>query len=177
GGLHPPSMSTLAPEGDAPAIAGEGRVHAAAAPGPEALTEVVDQYCVRCHSERRMTGNLSLEEFRVEDAAAQAEVAERVIRKLRADMMPPPGANRPAGDTLVALVEAIEQTVDAAAEGRPAAGDRPFQRLNRAEYARAVEGLFGIEVDASQWLPADQISASFDNIADVQTFSPTLMDA
>ncbi len=176
GGLHPPSTSARAPGGDAPAIAGEGPVHAAA-PDAEALTEVVDQYCVRCHSERRMTGNLSLEEFRVEDAATQAEVAERVIRKLRADMMPPPGANRPAGDTLVALVEAIEQTVDDAAEGRTAAGNRPFQRLNRAEYARAVEGLFGIEVDASQWLPADQISASFDNIADVQTFSPTLMDA
>jgi hypothetical protein len=142
-----------------------------------AMDEVVDRYCVRCHSERRMTGNLSLEDFAVSEAVQRAEVAERVIRKLRADMMPPPGANRPAGDTLVALVETLERTIDEAAASEPRPGERPFQRLNRAEYERAVEDLFGIQVDAGQWLPLDQISASFDNVADVQGFSATLMDA
>ncbi|MEX2473103.1 MAG: DUF1592 domain-containing protein [Gemmatimonadota bacterium] len=142
-----------------------------------AMDDVVDQYCVRCHSERRMTGNLSLEDFAVTEAVQQAEVAERVIRKLRADMMPPPGANRPAGDTLVALVETLERTIDEAAASEPRPGERPFQRLNRAEYERAVEDLFGIKIDAGQWLPLDQISASFDNVADVQGFSATLMDA
>jgi len=143
----------------------------------EALDEVVDRYCVRCHSERRLTGNLSLEEFSVSQAVEQAEVAERMIRKLRADMMPPPGANRPAGDSLVALVETLERTIDDAAARAPNPGNRPFQRLNRAEYERAIEDLFGVQVDAGQWLPLDQISASFDNVADVQAFSPTLMDA
>lgn len=142
-----------------------------------AMDDVVDRYCVRCHSERRMTGNLSLEDFAVSEAVQRAEVAERVIRKLRADMMPPPGANRPAGDTLVALVETLERTIDEAAASEPRPGERPFQRLNRAEYERAVEDLFGLEVDAGQWLPLDQISASFDNVADVQGFSATLMDA
>lgn len=142
-----------------------------------AMDEVVDRYCVRCHSERRMTGNLSLESFSVTEAVAQAEVAERVIRKLRADMMPPPGANRPAGDTLVALVRTLEQTIDQAAASDPRPGERPFQRLNRAEYERAISDLFGLQVDAGQWLPLDQISASFDNVADVQGFSATLMDA
>ncbi|MDZ7779028.1 MAG: DUF1592 domain-containing protein [Gemmatimonadota bacterium] len=151
--------------------------HLASAAEVEELDEVVDQYCVRCHSERRLTGNLSLEEFAVGSAVEQAEVAERVIRKLRADMMPPPGANRPAGDTLVTLVETLEQTIDEAAAREPRPGKRPFQRLNRAEYEQAVENLFGIEIDAGQWLPSDQISESFDNIADVQTFSPTLMDS
>jgi hypothetical protein len=151
--------------------------HAAARMDAEALDEVVDRYCVRCHSERRLTGNLSLEEFAVANAVEQSEISERVIRKLRADMMPPPGANRPAGDSLVALVETLERTIDEAAAGEPRPGDRPFQRLNRAEYQRAIADLFGVQVDAGQWLPLDQISASFDNVADVQAFSPTLMDA
>jgi hypothetical protein len=152
---------------------------AAVAHGTEAkaLDEVVDQYCVRCHSERRLTGNLSLEDFSVSQAVEQSEVAERVIRKLRADMMPPPGANRPAGDSLLVLVETLERTIDEAAAREPRPGDRPFQRLNRAEYEQAIEDLFGVQVDAGQWLPLDQISASFDNVADVQAFSPTLMDA
>lgn len=159
-------------------VSAAGRAaHGVAAVESEALDEVVDRYCVRCHSERRLTGNLSLETFSVDEAVAQAETAERVIRKLRADMMPPPGASRPAGDTLVALVEALERTIDEAAAREPRPGDRPFQRLNRAEYERAIEGLFGLQVDAGQWLPLDQISASFDNVADVQAFSPTLMDA
>lgn len=154
-----------------------GGVHASAAVSAEALDDVVDRFCVRCHSERRLTGNLSLEGFAVGEAVEQAEVAERVIRKLRADMMPPPGANRPAGDTLGILVETLERTIDEAAAREPRPGDRPFQRLNRAEYERAIADLFGIQVDAGQWLPLDQISASFDNVADVQGFSATLMDA
>lgn len=160
----------------APTVA-SALAHASPSVELEALDQVVDQYCVRCHSERRLTGNLSLEGFAVSQAVEQAEVAERVIRKLRADMMPPPGANRPAGDSLLALVETLEQTIDASAASESRPGDRPFQRLNRAEYQRAIEDLFGVQVDAGQWLPLDQISASFDNVADVQGFSATLMDA
>ena len=54
-------------------------------------------------------------------------------------------------------------------------GRRSFQRLNRAEYAAAIEALFGIDVDVAAYLPADTISASFDNIADVQMPSATVM--
>jgi len=146
-------------------------------PSDAALSEVVQEYCVRCHDDRRLRGDLSLERFTVEDAPTQAETAERVIRKLRAGMMPPPGARRPAGDTLVALAVAIEEAVDAAATGRPRPGNRPFQRVNRAEYERLIEQILGLTVDASDWLPPDQISSSFDNVADVQAVSPTLMDA
>ncbi|MEM7415887.1 MAG: DUF1592 domain-containing protein [Gemmatimonadota bacterium] len=143
----------------------------------EAMTEVVQQYCTRCHSDARLRGDLSLEDFSVENAASDPAVAERMIRKLRAGMMPPPGARRPAGDTLVTLVESLEEVIDDAAEGRTSPGNRPFQRVNRAEYERLVDELFGLTVDASTWLPEDQISASFDNVADVQGISATLMDA
>jgi len=97
-----------------------------------ALTEVVEEYCVRCHNQRRLRGDLSLEGFDVEEAATRAMVAERMIRKLRAGMMPPPGAARPEADTLVALAETLEQIIDGAAGATPRPGNRPFQRVNRA---------------------------------------------
>lgn len=161
----PSARSALAAEASAVAV------------WPEPLDDVVERYCQRCHNERRLRGNLSLEGFRVEAAAEGAEIAERMILKLRAGMMPPPGSRRPVGDTLEALAEALEEVVDAAAATRRSPGNRPFQRLNRPEYARLIQDMLGLTVDAGEWLPADQISASFDNIADVQTVSPTLMDA
>ena len=140
-------------------------------------TEVVQRVCVRCHNERRLTGNLSLEGFVVEEADSNADIAERMVRKLRAGMMPPPGTRRPAGDTLVALVERLEEILDGAAADRPDPGQRTFQRLNRAEYSRAIHDLLGLAVDAGDWLPLDQMSANFDNIADVQAMSPTLVES
>ena len=142
-----------------------------------ALDDVLARYCVRCHNDRRLVGNLSLEGFETARAPAAAETAERMIRKLRAGMMPPPGARRPAGDTLTALAHFLEESIDEAAAARPRPGSRPFQRLNRAEYARVVRDVFGLTVDPAAWLPEDQISAGFDNVADAQGLSPTLMDA
>ena len=147
------------------------------APVTAAMTELVQEYCVRCHNDRRLRGDLSLEDFSVEGAAAEAPIAERMIRKLRAGMMPPPGARRPAADSLVTLAETLEEIIDEAAAGRPNPGNRPFQRVNRAEYERLVGQLFDLDIDASNWLPEDQISASFDNVADAQAISATLMDA
>ena len=145
--------------------------------GSAALDEIVERYCTRCHSERRLRGNLSLEGFDITRAAENAETAERMIRKLRAGMMPPPGARRPADDTLTALAQFLEDVVDEAAAARPHAGTRPFQRLNRAEYARVVHDLLGLTVDPEDWLPPDRISDGFDNIAEAQTLTATLMDA
>jgi hypothetical protein len=143
------------------------------------LTTVVQTYCRTCHNDRTRNGNLSLEGFDVATVAGSAETAdtgEKMIRKLRAKMMPPPGARRPAVETLGALVDALETTLDAAAAAKPNPGHRTFQRLNRAEYARAVRDLLGLEIDAGDFLPLDTMSANFDNIADVQILSPTLLD-
>ncbi len=140
-------------------------------------TEVVQRVCVRCHNDRRLVGNLSLEGFTVEEAGGNADIAERMVRKLRAGMMPPPGTRRPAGDTLVVLAERLESILDVTAAGRPNPGPRTFQRLNRPEYERAVHDLLELDVDAGDWLPLDQMSANFDNIADVQVMSPTLVES
>ena len=138
---------------------------------------VLEEYCVRCHSERRLRGNLSLEGFDAAEPHLTGDVAEKIIVKLRAGMMPPPGVSRPEGDTLRALVESLEQRMDAAAGRDPNPGGRSFQRLNQTEYARSVNDLLGLEIDASAFLPLDTKSANFDNIADVQMLSPTLLDA
>ncbi len=140
-------------------------------------TEVVQRVCARCHNDRRLVGNLSLEDFDVAAADQAPEIAERMVRKLRAGMMPPPGVRRPAGDTLLNLVETLEGVLDAAAAERPNPGVRTFQRLNRPEYEVAVQDLLGLSVDAGEWLPLDQMSANFDNIADVQALSPTLVES
>lgn len=139
--------------------------------------EVVQQYCVRCHNERRLIGNLSLEEFDATDPVADVVVAEKMIRKLRAGMMPPPGARRPDSQVLQGLAASMEETIDDAASRSPNPGSRTFQRLNRAEYERAVHDLLGIEIDASAYLPGETVSAGFDNIADVQNLSATLLEA
>ncbi|MDH3731952.1 MAG: DUF1592 domain-containing protein [Gemmatimonadota bacterium] len=141
------------------------------------LNEVVQGVCVRCHNDDRLRGNLSLEEFDAHRPDEYGEVAEKMIRKLRAGMMPPPGTRAPGADTLLSLAEGLEEILDEAAIDRPNPGRRTFQRLNRPEYERAVLDLLGLDVDAGDWLPLDQMSANFDNIADVQALSPTLIDA
>ena len=143
----------------------------------DSLTAVVQQYCVNCHNDERLRGNLTLEDFEVERAVEWAETAEKMIVKLRAGMMPLPGARRPSPDTLLALVETLESLIDEEAAEHPNPGQRTFQRMNRAEYSRAVEDLLDLKVDAGDYLPLDPKSANFDNIADVQMFSPTLMAA
>ena len=139
--------------------------------------ETVEEFCVRCHNDRRLRGNLSLEGFDADDPASDAELAEKMIRKLRAGMMPPSGSRRPEEAVLEALAVSMEEGVDAAAREAPDPGSRPFQRLNRAEYEHAVFDLLGLQVDASAYLPNETVSAGFDNIADVQTLSATLLDA
>ena len=134
------------------------------------------QYCAGCHSEKGKAGGLSLADFDPAHAEQRAEVAEKVIRKIRAGMMPPPGARRPEAAVLTALATSLETTVDAAASLHPNPGHRTFQRLSRAEYARSVAELLDVDVDVAAFLPPDTISFGFDNMAEVQDLSPTLME-
>jgi len=142
----------------------------------EALNRVVQGLCLLCHNDQALTGNLSLAGFDVAHAEQKPDVAERVIRKLRAGMMPPPGVPRPGGDTMLALVETIERRLDQAAAAAPSPGTRTFQRLNREEYQVSIRELLGLEIDAGEFLPLDTKSANFDNIADVQMPSATLVE-
>jgi hypothetical protein len=154
-----------------------GTVSVAATAVTRTPTEVIERYCVRCHNERRLAGNLTLETFVVASAHERAQTAEQMILKLRAGMMPPPGARRPAGDTLRTLAEALEAVIDEAAIADPNPGVRRFQRLNRAEYERVIRDLLALDVAAGRWLPPDTYLGSFDNLSAAQGLSPTLLEA
>jgi mono/diheme cytochrome c family protein len=143
---------------------------------PAAQAELVKQYCTGCHNDRGKAGELTLAGWDVTRASSERELTEKMIHKLRAGMMPPSGARRPAPEQISQLVSALESRMDALAAADPNPGWRPFQRLNRAEYAREIKHLLDLDVDVTAFLPADTISDGFDNVADVQTFSPTLME-
>jgi hypothetical protein len=143
----------------------------------DAQNKLVSYYCSTCHDDEAKPGGLSLQNFDGARIGEDAAVAEKMIRKLRTGMMPPPAAKeRPDDATLQAFAAALETTIDTAAALHPNPGSRPFQRLNRAEYRRAVEDLLGIDVDVTAFLPPDSLSQGFDNVADAQTFSATLME-
>jgi mono/diheme cytochrome c family protein len=140
---------------------------------------LVKQYCTGCHSDRGKAGQLTLASFDATKAADADHLVttEKMIRKLRAGMMPPATARRPEPEQVKALVTALEARVDRAALVSNNPGSRPFQRLNRAEYARAVKDMLGIDIDVAGMLPADTLSNGFDNVADAQNFSTTLLES
>jgi len=177
GSLGPVSSDRVTQESALHLLAPPAPIVAAGAAGA-ALTdnEVIQQYCVRCHNERRLLGNMSLEEFDATDAPSNGELAEKMIRKLRAGLMPPPGTSRPDEETLLGLVESLEGQMDRAAAQNPNPGRRTFQRLNRAEYQASIRDLLDLEIDPGAYLPLDTKSANFDNIADAQLLSATLTD-
>jgi mono/diheme cytochrome c family protein len=151
--------------------------HAAAATTVAAeQTAVVKQYCSTCHSERGKAGGISFANFDAAKIEENGELTEKMVRKLRAGMMPPAGARRPEPAVIQAMVASFESRMDKLAALNPNPGSRPFQRLNRAEYQNAVHDLLNVDVDVTTYLPPDTISHGFDNVADSQSFSPTLMD-
>ena len=149
--------------------------HAPAVMSPAAQNDTLQKFCGDCHNDIDLKGEMSLDGFNPARAGEKAELGEKIVSKLRTGLMPPKDMPQPDEATRLALATALETTLDAAAAARPNPGRRPFQRLNRAEYAAAIRALFGLDVDVSAYLPADTISAGFDNIADVQMPSATVM--
>ena len=142
----------------------------------EMMNNLLVEYCQVCHNDEALTGGLTLETFDAAELERSTEVAEKIIRKLRAGMMPPSYAPQPEPVNVGTMLSTLENRIDGIASKKPNPGRRTFQRLNRAEYVRSVRDLLALDVDVDALLPSDTISHSFDNIADVQTLSPTLMD-
>lgn len=136
----------------------------------------VDRYCGGCHNERAKAGNLVLNTLDVSRPADHADVWEKVVRKVRAGMMPPSGAPRPERAMLDAFAAKLETDLDRAAADRPNPGSPALHRLNRTEYANAIRDLLAVEVDAATLLPADDSSEGFDNIASALGVSPALVE-
>ncbi|HEY2845570.1 MAG TPA: DUF1587 domain-containing protein, partial [Bryobacteraceae bacterium] len=148
-----------------------------AASSAAAHRATLDRYCVTCHNDKLKTANLSLQNLDLTTAGNHPEIWERVIRKLRAGMMPPPGAPRPEFAKYEELRDWLETQMDRHAAQHPDPGSVVMHRLNRTEYANAVRDLLDLEIDAATLLPADDAARGFDNVAGSLTISPTLLEA
>jgi hypothetical protein len=137
----------------------------------------VTHYCVSCHDDIERTADLSLQSVSLASVGEHAATWEKVVRKLRAGMMPPADGPRPEPEVRLALTAWLEQELDQVAAAAPNPGrTEPFHRLNRAEYRNAVRDLLDLEVNVAELLPADDASYGFDNIAGVLKLSPTLLE-
>src|SRR5215475_11810013 len=160
----PPIQRAAVPSAD-PSTAGKYRA-------------VLDKYCVTCHSDRAKRANLTLEKLDLTTAADHAELWEKVIRKLRAGVMPPPSMPRPPLADYEGLRDWLENEIDQKAAARgPNAGSVVLHRLNRTEYANVIRDLLDIEIDPAKFLPPDDSARGFDNVAGSLTISPTLLEA
>jgi len=159
-----------------PSASSPPQVQPVASAAPASDNALVNQYCVTCHNQRLKTGGLSLEAISFSNIPEGAEVWEKVIRKVRAGMMPPPGMPRPAQPTLDALVGHLESAIDQAALASPVLRKATMHRLNRSEYGNAIRDLFALDVDVSTLLPPDEEAYGFDNNATVLNISTSLME-
>ena len=139
--------------------------------------DLIQTYCGDCHNDQMKRGSVSFDHFDFAKADKDVELVEKMIRKLQAGMMPPPGNDRPNPAEYASLIAALEAKADGAASAHPNPGTKIFPRLNRTEYRNSIRALLDLDVDPGAWLPLDQKSANFDNIADVQALSPTLLEA
>ena len=139
-----------------------------AAPAP-----VLQKYCVTCHNQTLRTAGLALDTVNVAKPAANPEVWERVIAKLRAGSMPPPGMPRPDAATYHAIAGWLESELDRTWAATPNPGrTNAVHRLNRTEYNNAIRDLFALDINVTSLLPGDETAdGSFDNFADVLTVS------
>jgi hypothetical protein len=149
-------------------------------PSPEELaakhTETINRYCLDCHNSIDREAGLVLEQRDFGEIAADPEIGEKMLRKLRGNLMPPPGGPRPDAETVHELVASLESSLDSAAAAAPILPRAPIHRLNRTEYGNAIRDLLALEVDVSELLPADDEGYGFDNIADILRVSPSLLE-
>lgn len=137
---------------------------------------LLDHYCVTCHNEKLKTAALMLDKADVGKVPEDTALWEKVVVKLRARAMPPAGMPRPDAATYDSFASYLESALDLSAEANPNPGRPAIHRLNRAEYANAIRDLLAIRIDASSLLPADDSGYGFDNIADVLSVSPVLLE-
>ncbi len=143
---------------------------------PAEFQPVLNKYCITCHNQRLLTGGLALDTADLTKVADDAQLWEKVVRKLAAGAMPPAGVPRPDAATHAALLSSLEATLDRAARTAPNPGPPTLRRLNRFEYANAVRDLLALDVDSTVLLPPDDSSSGFDNNSDVLGVSPLLLE-
>lgn len=151
--------------------------HTASTSSVAANKALLEENCVFCHDDQQKNGNLSLEDVDLSRPGQHAAKLEKVILKLRSGMMPPAGMPRPDAATLSGFVRDLESGIDKAAAASPNPGRPILHRLNRTEYANSIRELLDLKVDVESLLPPDDMSEGYDNMSDVLTVSPTLLES
>ena len=137
---------------------------------------MIDSYCVDCHNDIDFTGDLSFEGREPGDIHLDPAIWETVVHKLRIGLMPPREEPQPSAETRQAFLGALIGSLDSAAAEQPYAAVTKVHRMNRAEYANAIRDLLGVEADIAEQLPSDGGDFGFDNIGEVLTTSPMLLE-
>jgi mono/diheme cytochrome c family protein len=157
------------------AVAQAPAAGAAAAGAVDQHREMLSTYCFDCHNGTVKAGGLALDALSLNAATGNAQIWEKVLRKLRGRLMPPPGNQQPPQKDIDAFTSWMEAALDAK-PGPVTAGYVPVERLNRTEYAASVKDLLAVDVDEKDILPQDVQVEGFDNIASVLTTSPAFLD-
>jgi len=139
------------------------------------LDGLLQEYCTKCHNFDDYAGGIDLESITPNNIDEHVETGEKVIRRLRAGMMPPVGEPRPDSATMQALASALETRIDTTSEIKP--GRPGMHRLNRTEYGNAIRDLLAIQINPADYFPADDSSRGFDNQAGTLSLSPALLEA
>jgi cytochrome c5 len=137
---------------------------------------LLDKYCVTCHNSKTKIAGLMLDRADLSNVAGDAEMWEKVVRKLRTGAMPPLGMPKPEKANVDSFVAWLETSIDKAAAAHPNPGRPALHRLNRAEYANAIRDMLALDIDSAAFLPADDASYGFDNVASVLGLSPALQE-
>ena len=170
------SAALLSVVGDVKASEGQGGRVIPSISSVSSQQAVLDTYCVTCHNEKLRTAGLLLDKADAGHPADNPAIWEKVLRKLRTREMPPPRMPRPDDVTTDSLANYLETALDQAAKTRPNPGRPGVYRLNRSQYGNAIRDLFALDVDSASLLPADDSGYGFDNIGDVLTLSPMLLE-
>ena len=154
------------------AVAGAAQTNSPAAKAID--RSLLDKYCVTCHGGKLKTASLELDKVDANNVSANADVLEKVVRKLRSRQMPPDGVPRPDQATLDKFAATLETALDQAAAAAPNPGKVGAHRLNRAEYVNVIHDLLALDIDGAELLPSDMAGAGFDDNADVLSILPGL---
>lgn len=147
-----------------------------APPGSPDPNNFFRQHCVMCHSAKLHTAGVVLEGIDLSHVAPAAPVLERALRKVRTGEMPPAPIPHPPAEESSVFVKTLESALDRAAAANPNPGRTAIHRLNRAEYSNTIRDLLALDIDAGDMLPVDDSGYGFDNIADVLSVSPVLLE-
>lgn len=137
---------------------------------------LLQRYCAGCHNNQSKTAGVSLQNLDLKTIGDKAELLERVLRKVKNGQMPPAGLPRPNATVTAAFTQSLENALDAEAIAHPNLGRTGIHRLNRAEYSNAIRDVFDLDTNPGAMLPVDDSGYGFDNIGDVLSLSPSLLD-